>query len=145
MKESFIEEPPKEEDRFKIDNSDSFKGNEILYRRNDIKNGEKTLYSRSISDNHFIKDTYKQSKFDGIENETDDEDDYNNNENNNNSYLSMLYNGLYNGIGYTYGFFSNLAYKGYSYFTWKKVGQDEKESDEKKESLLDENDRDDQI
>ena len=42
-------------------------------------------------------------------------------------------------------FFSNLAYKGYSYFTWKKVGQDEKESDEKKESLLDENDRDDQI
>ena len=137
MKESFIEEPPKEEDRFKIDNSDSFKGNEILYRRNDIKNGEKTLYSRSISDNHFIKDTYKQSKFDAIENETEDEEEEENNNNNHHSYLSMLYNGL----GYTFGFFSNLAYKGYSYFTWKKVGQDEKESDEKKESLLDEKDR----
>ena len=145
MKITFNEEPPKEEERFKIDNSDLNKENGILYKRNDIKNGEKTFVSRSISENQFIKDTYKQSKFDGIENETDDEDDYNNNDNNNNSYLSMLYNGLYNGIGYTYGFFSNLAYKGYSYFTWKKVGQDEKESDEKKESLLDENERDDQI
>ena len=138
MKESFIEEPPKEEDRFKIDNSDSFKGNEILYRRNDIKNGEKTLYSRSISDNHFIKDTYKQSKFDAIENETEDEEEEENNNNNHHSYLSMLYNGL----GYTFGFFSNLAYKGYSYFNWKnKVNQDEKEVDENKESLLDEKDR----
>ena len=138
MKESFIEEPPKEEDRFKIDNSDSFKGNEILYRRNDIKNGEKTLYSRSISDNHFIKDTYKQSKFDAIENETEDEEEDENNNNNHHSYLSMLYNGL----GYTFDFFSNLAYKGYSYFNWKnKVNQDEKEVDENKESLLDEKDR----
>ena len=138
MKESFIEEPPKEEDRFKIDNSDSFKGNEILYRRNDIKNGEKTLYSRSISDNHFIKDTYKQSKFDAIENETEDEEEDENNNNNHHSYLSMLYNGL----GYSFGFFSNLAYKGYSYFNWKnKVNQDEKEVDENKESLLDEKDR----
>jgi hypothetical protein len=138
MKESFIEEPPKEEDRFKIDNSDSFKGNEILYRRNDIKNGEKTLYSRSISDNHFIKDTYKQSKFDAIENETEDEEEDENNNNNHHSYLSMLYNGL----GYTFDFFSNLAYKGYSYFNWKnKVNQDEKEIDENKESLLDEKDR----
>ena len=145
MKITFNEEPPKEEERFKIDNSDLNKENGILYKRNDIKNGEKTFVSRSISENQFIKDTYKQSKFDSIENETDDEDDYNNNDNNNNSYLSMLYNGLYNGIGYTYGFFSNLAYKGYSYFTWKKVGQDEKENDEKKESLLDENDREDQI
>ena len=127
MKESFIEEPPKEEDRFKIDNSDSFKGNEILYRRNDIKNGEKTLYSRSISDNHFIKDTYKQSKFDAIENETEDEEEDENNNNNHHSYLSMLYNGL----GYTFGFFSNLAYKGYSYFNWKnKVNQDEKDREE---------------
>ena len=145
MKIPFNEEPPKEEERFKIDNSDLIKENGILYKRNDIKNGEKTFVSRSISENQFIKDTYKQSKFDGIENETDDEDDYNNNENNNNSYLSMLYNGLYNGIGYTYSFFSNLAFKGYSYFTSKKVGQDEKENDEKKESLLDENERDDQI
>ena len=138
MKETFIEEPPKEEDRFKIDNSDSFKGNEILYRRNDIKNWEKTLYSRSISDNHFIKDTYKQSKFDAIENETEDEEEDENNNNNHHSYLSMLYNGL----GYTFDFFSNLAYKGYSYFNWKnKVNQDEKEIDENKESLLDEKDR----
>ena len=140
MKIPFNEEPPKEEERFKIDNSDLIKENGILYKRNDIKNGEKTFVSRSISENQFIKDTYKQSKFDSIENETDDEDENNYNENNN-SYLNMLYNGLYNGIGYTYGFFSNLAYKGYSYFTWKKVGQDEKENDEKKESLLDEKDR----
>ena len=144
MKIPFNEEPPKEEERFKIDNSDLIKENGILYKRNDIKNGEKTFVSRSISENQFIKDTYKQSKFDSIENETDDEDDNNYNENNN-SYLNMLYNGLYNGIGYTYSFFSNLAFKGYYYFTSKKVGQDEKESDEKKESLLDENERDDQI
>ena len=140
MKEPFNEEPPKEEDRFKIDNSDLLKGNEILYRRNDIKNGEKTLYSRSISDNHFIKNTYKQSKFDAIENETEDEeeDEYNHIKNNSNSYFSMLYNGL----GYTFGFFSNLAYKGYSYFTWKnKVNPEEKDIDENKESLLDEKDR----
>ena len=141
MKIPFNEEPPKEEERFKIDNSDLIKENGILYKRNDIKNGEKTFVSRSISENQFIKDTYKQSKFDSIENETDDEDDNNYNENNN-SYLNMLYNGLYNGIGYTYSFFSNLAYKGYSYFNWKnKVNQDEKEVDENKESLLDEKDR----
>ena len=81
MKIPFNEEPPKEEERFKIDNSDLIKENGILYKRNDIKNGEKTFVSRSISENQFIKDTYKQSKFDSIENETDDEDENNYNEN----------------------------------------------------------------